>query len=404
METTSKPSDLAFDLRPTDDHEMEILIHCARASIEPARAECICALVAGEVNWDRLLKLASRNGLSPLLYFHLNQICAASVPQKQIEFLNDYFQKNRAFSLLLTGELGRLLKSFSESGIKAVPYKGPAIAVRLYGNLALRQFCDLDILVRESDVWKASELMAAQGFEPHFRIPKKKRAAFVRLSYVQLFRRDAGRTLVELHWGIAPRFFAVHFDADGLWRRLETMTLQGMTIAMPGAEDLLLMLCVHGAKDCWEKLEWVCSIAELLRSKQDHDWERIFQRAQQMRCQRILVLGLLLAHGLFTVPLPPQAEAISSAAKIRALAQQVAQHFFADEGQPGTFSQRLRFHLRIKDSFADQVRHCARVALTTTPVDWLAMPLPGPLSFAYPLLRAIRLTRKYGLHNEQARG
>jgi hypothetical protein len=26
---------------------------------------------------------------------------------------------------------------------------------------------------------------------------------------------------------------------------------------MPLAEDLILMLCIHGAKDCWEKLEWV---------------------------------------------------------------------------------------------------------------------------------------------------
>src|SRR6266481_4525680 len=171
METISKTSNLPIDLRPHDDHEIELLIHCARASIDPERAERIRKLVAQGLNWDRLLKLAQRNGLSPLLYFHLNQICAAAVPTEQLEFLRDYFQKNSAFSLLLTGELVRLLKTFNENGIKAVPYKGPAIAVKLYGNLALRQFCDLDILVRQSDVWKASELITARGFEPHFRIP-----------------------------------------------------------------------------------------------------------------------------------------------------------------------------------------------------------------------------------------
>ena len=111
--------------------------------VDPKRAERISELVAGGLDWQRLWKLSQRNGLSALLYFHLNRICAASVPSAQIDFLRDYFQKNSAFGLLLTGELVRLLKSFAENGIKAVPYKGPAIAVKLYGNLALRQFCDL---------------------------------------------------------------------------------------------------------------------------------------------------------------------------------------------------------------------------------------------------------------------
>lgn len=399
-ETNSQPSDAPLDLRPTDDRELELLLHCARAVVEPQRAERIRELATDGLNWTRLWQLAQRNGLAPLLYFHLNQTGAAQIPNEQLEFLRDYFQKNSAFSLMLTGELRRLLKSFNENGLEAVPYKGPAIAQKLYGNLALRQFCDLDILVRESDVWKASELIAAQGFVPHFQIPETKRAAFVRLSYVQLFRRDEGRTLVELHWGIAPRFFGVRFAAGSFWQGLETMSLQGTTILTPGAEDLLLMLCVHGAKDCWEKLEWVGSIAELLRREPEFDWVRLFAKARQMRCQRMLSFGLLLAHGLFTVPLPAQAAAQSR--ELRKLAQQVTQNFSSPEPPSQAFTSRLRFHLRLKDNFAEQVRHCLRLALTTTPVDWSTMSLPEPLSFAYPLLRAVRLTRKYGLNHEPA--
>jgi Uncharacterised nucleotidyltransferase len=267
----------------------------------------------------------------------------------------------------------------------------------------LRQFCDLDILVRESDVWKASELIAARGFEAHFLIPEKKRAAFVRLSYVQLFRRDAGRTLIELHWGIAPRFFGVRFDADAFWKRLEPLTLLGLSTFGPAAEDLLLMLCVHGAKDCWEKLEWVGSIAELLRSKQEFDWERVWRQAQQMRCRRMLAFGLLLAQGLFAAEVPEEAAAIGRSRRLLQTAKEVVQNFCATEAHSPTFSARVRFHLRLKDSYAEGIRHCARLALTTTPVDWSTMPLPGPLTFAYPLLRAVRLTRKYGLNHEPSR-
>ena len=377
--------------------ELELLVQCARAAVEPSRVEPIRQLVTKDLNWDRVIKLAVRNGLSPLLCFHLNQICAANVPAAAMSFLHDHFHKNSAFSVVLTSELTSLLRTFNENGIRAVPYKGPAIAARLYGNLSLRQCGDLDILVREADVWKASELITARGFQSHFSIPETKRNDFVRLSYVQLFRRDAGQTMVELHWGIAPRFFGVRFDAESYWQRLESMTLQGTTIAMPSAEDLLLTLCVHGAKDCWEKLEWVGAIAELMRSPREIDWESVWQRASEMRCRRMVALGLLLVYGLFEIPIPAPAQQTCESKRLWSQAREVVRDFALDESPTQTFLQRVGFHLRLKDNLRDQTTHCARLAFTTTPVDWATMPLPSSLSFVSPVWRAIRLTRKYGI-------
>lgn len=384
----------AFDLRPHDDRELQVLIDCARASVEAERAERIRELATAGLNWDRLLKLARRNGLAPLLYCHLNRICAASVPAGPFGLLRDYFQKNGAFNLLLTGELVRLLKLLNDNGIAAVPFKGPAVAVKLYGHLALRQFCDLDILVRASDVWEASRLIETQGFEPDFRIPEEKRTALVRRDYVQLFRRDGGRILVELHWGIAPRSFAVQFDADAVWPRLEPLALQGATVLMPCAEDLLLMLCVHGSRHGWEKLEAVCGIAELLRREQDLDWQDVWERSRAMHCRRMLVFGLLLAHGLFDVTLPPQAAVLTRSRTLLAVTGNVVRDFYADEVQSRTFTRQFVLHLRLKDRRTDQVRHCVGLA-TPTPDDWATVRLPGSLSFAYPLVRAIRLAGRY---------
>ena len=100
---------------------MRLLIECARASVEPERAEGIRDPAAAGLNWDRLLTLARRNGLAPLLYWHLQKICAASVPARPFASLRDYFHKNAAFSLLLTGELVRLLEVLHRHGIDASP-------------------------------------------------------------------------------------------------------------------------------------------------------------------------------------------------------------------------------------------------------------------------------------------
>lgn len=384
--------------------EAELLIHCARTEIDAERRERIPELCLAGLNWEKLLQLSQRNGLTPLLFFHLNAICPTSVPIKPQEFLRDYAQKNSAFTLLLTGELLRVLKVFESHGIKALPYKGPATAVRVYGNLLHRQFGDLDILVREGDVWKATDLLVAEGFEPHFVIPPKKQGAFTRLSYVRLFRRDGGRTLIELHWRIAPRFFAIRFDEDGLWSRLDQLKLLDAVVLTPAAEDLLLMLCVHGAKDCWERLEWVTCLTELIRKTPGLDWEVIWQRAREMRCERMVAFGLGLAQAVFDVSLPDDVtERIAADCRLSSLTEEVVARFFADAPTARSFGANVAFHLALKDKAIDKLRHCVRLAMTTTPVDWAMTPLPAPFSFVYPLLRAARLTKKYGLSSGPVR-
>jgi hypothetical protein len=57
----------------------------------------------------------------------------------------------------------------------------------------------------------------------------------------------------------------------------------------------------------------------------------------------------------------------------------------------------------MKDSYRDQARYCARVALTPTPEDWAAVRLPDRLAFAYSIVRAARVARKH-LNDHQAVG
>ncbi|MCA9471117.1 MAG: nucleotidyltransferase family protein [Nitrospira sp.] len=45
------------------------------------------------------------------------------------------------------------------------------------------------------------------------------------------------------------------------------------------AEELLLILCVHGSKHVWEELKWVCDVTELIRAQQI-GWMRLLQLAE----------------------------------------------------------------------------------------------------------------------------
>ena len=382
-------------LRPLDDPETCLLLHCGRAEVSAARAIDVRALVEAGLDWDRVLALAARHGLRALLHRHLSRIAVAAVPAAPLAALRDYVQKNSAFGILFTGELLRLLAALDEHGVEAMPFKGPALAHALYGHLALRQFCDLDILVREADVWRASAVLEAQGFVADVAVPDARRTAFLRQDYVRLFRRDGGRTIVELHWAIAPRSFAVRFDGDAVWSRLTSMPLQGRTVRMPAAEDLLLMLCVHGSRHGWDKLENLASVAELVQRHATLDWSAVWQRAGTMHCRRMAAFALLLAHAVFDAPLLPEAAAAWRSGSLRAMAGEIIGEARAADAPAPTFARQTARYLRLKDTYSDRAWAVARELTTPTPDDWALIDLPGPLSVAYPLVRALRVARKH---------
>jgi len=97
-------------------------------------------------------------------------------------------------------ELPRDLRDRFEAYLQLTGGAGP-------GNLGLRQFADLDILIRKSDVAAATKVFLGLGFSAHFKISEDQLERFIRLSYVRLLKRNSGKQSVELHWGIAPRFF-----------------------------------------------------------------------------------------------------------------------------------------------------------------------------------------------------
>src|SRR5207247_2195984 len=153
-------------------------------------------------------------------------------------------------NLRFAGELLRLLELFEGEGIAAVPFKGPVLAVAAYGDIALRESRDLDILVRRGDVQHAKQLLLSRGYRPELSVEAGHDAALLASGYHYPLRRDDGLA-VELHWNLAPREFPYPVDLEEVWTRLRPVRLGGRTVCTLASEDLLLFLCAHGAKHCW---------------------------------------------------------------------------------------------------------------------------------------------------------
>ena len=379
-------------LRPED----ELLLCCAGSSAKVGRME---ALLRRDLDWAYLLQRAFRHGLMPLLYQSLSAACPQAVPDSALTLLRDQFQANARRNLSLTEELLALLSLFEAHGIPAVPYKGPALAASVYGDIALRQFCDLDILVHKRDVLRVKDLLLSRGYRPEFPLTRAQEAALLRYDSEYAFVRPDTGSMVELHWEIMPRYFPFSLDSERLWERLELISIRGREVPSLSPEDLLLILCVHSAKHLWGRLLWVCDVARVISAYEGMDWGRVMGQARALGGERMLFLGLSLVGELLGATVPGEVwRKVQADRAVESLAAQVQEWLFSEGGPPQIFAGAVfhPFHIQVRERFRDKLRYCLRLATVPKIADWLLLPLPPPLFPLYRLLRPIWLLGRYG--------
>lgn len=377
--------------------EVKLLLACTRTAIDAGTAARIQGLLQQDLDWDYLLQTARRHAVVPLVYWTLHASFASAVPPATLELLRSQYRESAQHSLALTGELLKLLGLFEAQGIRAIPLKGPVLAAMAYGNLSLRRFGDLDILVRHPDVLRAKQILLSQGYRPEPELTCRQEALHLQTHYVYTFVHDGSAAVVELHYRIRPRYFSFTLDPGQLQRSLELIAVGSKHVWSLSPEDTLLILCAHGANHCWERLAWICDIAELLRTHPSLNWRQVQEQARTVGSERMLLLGLWLAHELLDAELPQElVDRARGDRMLQLLAGQVSQDLFRErEAAPGLFESAF-FHLRARERWRDRVRYCLGVAMVTTAEDWALFPLPVSLSFIYSLIRPIRLLGRYG--------
>ena len=92
--------------------------------------------------------------MTPLVYQTLSERPGLA-PAAVFEQLRTRYQLNARKNLKFTAELFRILDCLEANSIPAIPLKGPVLAETVFGDLALRDFSDLDVLVHAHDVLRA---------------------------------------------------------------------------------------------------------------------------------------------------------------------------------------------------------------------------------------------------------
>jgi hypothetical protein len=274
----------------TDLKLRQFLVNSLRAYLAGEKAPPE-KLPSEAVDWAALAPLTGFHRVAPLLALALQAGVASAAPDSARDALAAA-RANASRNLLLTGELARLVKQLDARGIPAIPYKGPTLAALLYGDPALRHYSDLDLLVQPQDLPAAKQAALALGYRPGTQ--DTHHAIFL--------SRGHSEIKLELHWAIMREDFPLRLDLEGVWERCGRVSFGGLQATTLSLEDLLLVLCVHGANHWWLRLQWTCDVAQLIRRYPALDWAQVMARAKSAGGQRILFLGISLAHDLLGAP------------------------------------------------------------------------------------------------------
>jgi len=372
--------------------EADLALLLARVSLGTLSQADLRAAFERPIDWIAVRDFAAVHAVTPLVFDALKH-ARADIPSEVFQSFQADFIANVARNLALTAELLRVLTLFESHGIQAIPFKGPVLASVAYGNPCFRVFDDLDILVQQSAVTHARELLCENGYSlaSHFAGAQEK----FRLHWNDQITlvRDGGFAQIDLHWNFAPRHSPFALQVEDT--RLVCVSMLGLRVHTIASEDLLIYLCAHGSKHLWQRLAWVCDIAALVRS-QSLDWDAAIARAAG--AERMLGLGLLLASDLLGLRLPRNIAVLirQDESAVNLTERSKVRMFQVPAATPADTGDLLRMSLKSTGRLACGLRYLLGLVMLPAEADWSMVCLPSTLFFLYYPLRLLRLAWKHG--------
>jgi len=387
------------NLLPYLSEELYFLLVCSQSTHDKEDRQFIYSYIQKtQFNFETIIGLATSHGILPLVYKavkeSLKDTSVANIhilPTLKLHYMS-IVQKNMSMS----SELIKVLHTLKMEHILALAFKGPTLAQIAYGDITLRQYGDIDILIKIKDRRKTINIMTEAGYIPEIILNPNTENTFFTHVNVIAFYHPISKIRIEIHWELLAKNYAISWKEADLWQTQTSIEINNHQIPTLSTEQFLLYLCAHSAKHLYERLEWICDIDRSVRSNPDINWEIVNSEALKLGLSRIVYLSLALCETLFALELPQIMKEKSQTDKVmQKLKNTIIKQNFRHTTAPEKSYSHFILLWKMREKLSDKLRFTFLGIFSPKFDDFLFIQLPTQLSFLYILFRPYRLIKKY---------
>lgn len=284
--------------------EYKLLVDCCRTFPSSEIDREISSLVQNStLDWDFILAESSYHEISNILYKRLKELgLLYGVPKEIVRFLRHSYFRTLFINTNLQEEYFRIFSIFRNKGIECLPLKGISFIQDIYEDIALRPMMDIDVIIKEQDVDRASSLLVKDLL--YYKSPDEKKPQD---SCHMVFIKSEKKVLLELHVDFdylleVPQRIVI----PGVWGRMIESRSKSEKFKVLSPEDIIFSLAMHTRRTGKQFiLKYICDIDRSVR-KYGHrlDWSFIIDAARRFKTVSPCFALLKAARDIFSTPMP----------------------------------------------------------------------------------------------------
>ena len=415
----------SYDFPVPASPEWELILLAVQPHQHADDVRALHMRMENSLDWTRCHRMAAAHGVRALVHRRLTPwMPTIQVPEIWDRWTAECAAESRS-NLARLVDLRRVLEAYDQKKIPVLVVKGPVLGVCLYGDIALRPFGDLDLVVPFDERDRAIECLKELDFIPQFQLTTSERTRFYRRYSEMHFTSAATGTLIDLHWELLSHRYRYAQILDGYWDRTTAAHIGPVPLKTLSAPDLFVFLLLHAAKHEWRCLGWLVDLAWLQAQRtptvgdhsrpdqlhwdqlhwdqlhwdqlhwDDRCWDQLQSDAQRLGFGRIVTIGRRLGEKLFSnseIGCHNESTATDDPLVAEILAGMTLD---VEVQEPLHHWPWQRIHWRALDRATDRLQYAYDLLLAPTPLEWKTMPLPFGLTWLYPFIRMARLIAKY---------
>jgi len=189
------------------------------------------------------------------------------VPGRIREQLKIQFENNTIRSMANAANLRKVSQLLTENKISFLAFKGPTLALYLYGNVNMRHAGDLDLLIDLFEVETAEAVLQRAGYrrsEPDFELSPKQQNVYQAVCHHFIYQMPGESLAIELHWRLTHNRLLLPTTFEQLLHQSRIQMVGGFPVPTLSHRDMAPYLFAHGAYHAWYRLSWLYNLVTFI--------------------------------------------------------------------------------------------------------------------------------------------